>query len=224
MQKTVIMKTIILFCFVICFFTFSLKSAKASLCETKLISSSNLVVAEATNENVNCKSEKVVTHFESKATLFGEVNNTFTISLPLNSGDCGSNKNSNNLDIGVPTYGGYSPLPDFEIGQTYLMSVLPIYKIENSEYRIPECDRIFDHVFGLYDPIILLQMIRVISQPVWASALLMNWEIGYFLTKIFPSEAAYRISILIVLSIFGIIIYMVIKIVLFVLRKLRRKL
>lgn len=215
----------LLFFFIAIFiWVFSPKPAYALQCQLSFFHRSSLVIARVENQELRCESRGVVNKFKKIMVLKGTAEDNFNIVTPARSGECPSQAKPGEIKIIVGEFAGSPPTPKFETGKTYIMSVYPRNGQVSSEYALPVCDRIFGEVSGILDPKVLLYSLRASTQPIWTSGFILVFLLSYFLGNILPSVIAFGISLIIVVALYGLLIYVLFRVIRFLVNKLKVKL
>ena len=207
-------------------FWITVEPVHALMCSPFRTSSDTLVVAESTEQELDCENMRLINRFDRLVGVKGDVEKSFEIWSPPK-GECPIPIDPNGrMSLAPPDCAGCPPSPTFVKGQIYFMSLYPQYGQNNKVWSLPLCNRVFHEVRGVGDPIIWSTAIQVYTQALWMPGFIITMILALAITSVFEfSSLAIPLIIAgsIVIIIHCLLLYLAITIALSIRTKVRKK-
>lgn len=181
----------------------------------------SVVIATAEEQRINCKNVETITKFNKNFTIKGYPANQFEIktTTPRTKEAC--------KDYPYPAIitriAGAPDDPDFDLGKKYLMAIFPDKNPGSINASLAACGQeITTEISGVFDPKVILTTIRVYTQPIWIIGVFVGMLLFLVFRKFLPDTPTFILSGLVVLILYGLVIYFLIRFVRYLMKKIRK--
>lgn len=209
--------SIILLLFVVYFF--NPKPSYAWSCNIRLFYEPTLVIATVEDQTINCEDYKTTTKFNRNFVIKGFSPSQFELKTVNRSAwnTCKNYPHQSKESISV----GSRTDPEFKIGKTYLISILPKNNPNTLNVDLPICQQVVNEIDGWLDPKVIVNSILVYTQPVLVILVILPMFLALYLSKSISITLSFILSGFISLVLYEFILYLLVRIVKYIKKKIK---
>jgi hypothetical protein len=185
----------------------------------------DLVVAKLEKQEVDCQSRAINNKFKTLVFLKGFWQGSFAIVSSADSDICGEPKPSNAINLSPSgQWEDQVSIPKLLSGKTYLMSLNSVGQGKYVTSSICEGFGVFEEVNGVWDIKNLFYFLLICLQPlIWLSSRLIFLIYSFLRIFNIPDVVSIVIGIIISLIFWGVIIYILIRTIKNIVRKIKTR-